>query len=64
MKREPRIRYVPAGRLPDGTPLFDLWAWGRLRAEALPLGEVLRRILNHYTPKEDNDVHQNRKHAG
>lgn len=56
MKHTRRIYYTPAGRLPDGTPTFDLWAWGRLRAEGLPLDEVIRRILAHYTPqKEDNE---------
>ena len=61
MKQESRIRYVRSGKLPDGTPTFDLWAWERLRAKDLPLGEVVRRILALETPKEENDVNQNRK---
>lgn len=61
MKQESRIRYVRSGKLPDGTPTFDLWAWGRLQAKDLPLGEVVRRILALETPKEENDVNQNRK---
>ena len=61
MKQESRIRYTRSGKLPDGTPTFDLWTRGRLRAKDLPLGEVVRRILALETPKEENDVNQNRK---
>ncbi len=50
MKDVPRIRYVPAGRLPDGTPIFDLYVGSERREEALTLEEVLKKIFLFYIP--------------
>lgn len=50
MKDVPRIHYVPAGRLPDGTPLYDLYVGSERREEALTLDTVLQKILTFYTP--------------
>lgn len=50
MKDVPRIRYVPAGRLPDGTPLYDLYVGSERREEALTLDEVLTKVMTFYTP--------------
>lgn len=40
-----RVRFSKTGTLPDGTPVYDLYIAGQLRAEKIPLGEVIRRIL-------------------
>lgn len=48
MKDVPRIRYVPAGRLPDGTPLYDLYVGTEQREKALTLDEVLKKIFAFY----------------
>lgn len=39
-----RIRFEKTGVLPDGTPVYDLYVGGELKARRIPLDEVVRRI--------------------
>lgn len=40
-----RVNFSMTGELPDGTPIYDLYIGGELKAERIPLEEVIRRIL-------------------
>lgn len=40
-----RVNFSKTGELPDGTPIYDLYIGGELKAQRIPLGEVIRRIL-------------------
>ncbi|MDO4989317.1 MAG: hypothetical protein Q4E45_02315 [Eubacteriales bacterium] len=40
-----RVNFSKTGTLPDGTPVYDLYIGGELKAQWIPLDEVIRRIL-------------------